>query len=75
MAPEPLEKMYSELWNAADEFHDSDYKRLTKKVLSDNRQVLLTIPAAQKVHENGIGGLLQHLTGMLKVAKGLHILT
>lgn len=70
MAPEPLEKMYSELWNAADEFHDSDYKRLTKKVLSDNRQVLLTIPAAQKVHENGIGGLLQHLTGMLKVAKG-----
>lgn len=70
MAPEPLENMYSELWNTVDGFHDSDYKRLTEKVLSDNREVLLRIPAAQKVHENGIGGLLQHLTGMLRVAKG-----
>lgn len=70
MAPEPLENMFSELWNTVDGFHDSDYKRLTEKVLSDNREVLLRIPAAQKVHENGIGGLLQHLTGMLRVAKG-----
>lgn len=70
MAPEPVEKMYSELWDTVEEFHDSDYKRLTEKVLSDNREVLLRIPAAQKVHENGIGGLLQHLTGMLRVAKG-----
>lgn len=70
MAPEPLENMFSELWNTVDGFHDSDYKRLTEKVLSDNREVLLRIPAAQKVHENGVGGLLQHLTGMLRVAKG-----
>ena len=64
-APEEPQEMYDYILNVAQSMEDEDLKKLTTKLLTDNKEKLLYYPAAQKNHHAQLGGLLYHMKRML----------
>ncbi|MBR6529747.1 MAG: HD domain-containing protein [Firmicutes bacterium] len=64
-APEEPQGMYDYILDVAENMEDQDLKKITKKLLIDNRERLLYYPAAQKNHHAQLGGLLYHMKRML----------
>ena len=64
-APEEPQEMYDYILSVAEGMDDEDLKKLTKKLLIDNKEKLLYYPAAQKNHHAQLGGLLYHMKRML----------
>ena len=64
-APEEPEAMYDYIFSVASGMEDEDLKRLTTKLLVDNKEKLMYYPAAQKNHHAHLGGLLYHMKRML----------
>lgn len=64
-APEDTQSMYDYIYQVAKDMQDEDLKRLTTKILEDNKEKLLYYPAAQKNHHAQLGGLLYHMKRML----------
>lgn len=64
-APEEPQEMYDYILNVAQSMEDEDLKKLTTKLLKDNKEKLLYYPAAQKNHHAQLGGLLYHMKRML----------
>lgn len=70
-APESSEDMYDYIMEVAQSMRDDDLRRLTMKVLTDNRKRLLYYPAASRNHHAMYGGLLFHTEKMLQNALGV----
>ena len=64
-APEEPEAMYDYILSVAENMADEDLKKITKKLLLDNKERLMYYPAAQKNHHAQLGGLLYHMKRML----------
>lgn len=64
-APEEPEAMYDYILSVVENMADEDLKKITKKLLVDNKERLLYYPAAQKNHHALLGGLLYHMKRML----------
>lgn len=65
------EQMYSEIYNIADNFKDSDLRLIVTKILADNRLSLLYWPAAFKLHHAIRGGLLLHTLSIVRLAQSI----
>ena len=70
-APEPVDAMMAEVRATVKAMSDPDYKELVTALLDDSAETLLRFPAAQSMHHAEIGGLLHHVTSMLRAAKAL----
>lgn len=71
MSPETPERMYERIVNLANTFTDEELKKIVLTALAEKKDGLLVTPAAMKMHQAVVGGLLWHITGMLKIANGL----
>lgn len=67
-APEAGDAMLSYVRGAAEAIRNRDLRRLVLRLLDDAGQTLLYFPAASKLHHAERGGLLHHVTGMLRMA-------
>ena len=68
-APRDSAHMLQEIEDKVESFMDPDYKKLCKAIIDQNREKLIYYPAAQKNHHSYYGGLLYHVTTMLKGAE------
>ena len=65
------EQMFDELYSIADNFSDSDLRKIVTAILNDNRLALLYWPAAFKLHHAVRGGLLLHTLSIVRLAEGV----
>lgn len=70
-APEPVDAMMVEIRATVSAFADADLKALVTALLDASAGTMLRFPAAQAMHHAEIGGLLHHVTSMLRAAKAL----
>lgn len=70
-APREGEDMYEEIMEIILAMEDEDIRAICYKIYEDKKGPLLYYPAAQKNHHAIYGGLLYHLTTMLKIADSL----
>ena len=70
-APESPESMYNYIYSAAEAMTDPDFRKLSLKMLEDNRESLMYYPAASKNHHAELGGLLYHTKRMLMSGEAL----
>ncbi|NMP37128.1 MAG: HD domain-containing protein [Clostridiales bacterium] len=61
--------MFLQLMSVAEDFRDSDLRSLVTTMLENNRERLLTFPAAYKLHHAMRGGLLYHTLSIVRLAK------
>lgn len=69
IAPEPADTMFDELIQTANGMINADLKKLCLTILNENKEELLVCPGAKTMHHAVVSGLLQHLTGMLRLGK------
>lgn len=65
------ENMFNELLRIADNFEDEELKALVTAVYTDNRETMLYMPAAYKLHHAIRGGLLYHVLSIVRLAEGV----
>lgn len=65
------EDMYRTIINLVSAFSDGELKSVVLAMLSDNREKLLTFPAAEKLHHAMRGGLLYHTLSIVRLAEGV----
>ena len=70
-APEDPKAMLDEVIRAADRIADQDLRLITCELLERAGSKLLTFPAAKQMHHAERGGLLHHMTTMLRAAHAL----
>lgn len=63
------EDMFGELVKIAEGFKDEDIKRITLKLLTDNKEALLYWPAAFKLHHAIRSGLMMHVLSIVRLAQ------
>ena len=69
-APRSGEDMMKQVEDAIEGFHDEKLRRLVRKMLDMyDRDLLLSSPAAQRIHHAEQGGLLHHITDMLSLGE------
>lgn len=61
--------MLNAIYETVNAFNDSDLKNVVLSMLQDNKEKILTFPAAEKLHHAMMGGLLYHTLSMLKLAQ------
>jgi 3'-5' exoribonuclease len=68
-----VEEMWAELRGYVDGFTNAELKRLVLAFLDDPAEAAAykQAPAATRLHHAWLGGLLEHVVGLLKVAKAL----
>lgn len=67
-APEPSEKMLEEVRAAVTAIANEGLRALMTRLLDDIGDTMLYFPAAAKLHHAERGGLLHHITSMLRMA-------
>lgn len=70
-SPRPAEEMLQEVLSTIMEFQDKEIQQLTSELIGEAGEKLKVFPAAKQMHHAEIGGLLHHITSMLKLAKGI----
>ena len=70
-APRPADEMYSDILCTINEIQNEELQELCMNVIMENSGPLKVYPAARGMHHAEIGGLLHHVTGMLKLAKAI----
>jgi len=68
-APEDSAAMLAEVRGVVQSIQGEDLKRLIGRLLDDAGDTLLYFPAAAKLHHAERGGLLHHVTSMLRMAQ------
>lgn len=63
------EAMFDALYGIAEQFADTDLKKLVTRILSDHREKLLYWPAAVKLHHAIRSGLLMHTLSIVRLAE------
>ena len=61
--------MLEAIFETVNAFVDEDIKKVVLGMLEDNKEKILTFPAAEKLHHAMMGGLLYHTLSMLKLAQ------
>lgn len=61
--------MLEAIYETVNAFKDGDLKNVVLSMLQDNKEKILTFPAAEKLHHAMMGGLLYHTLSMLKLAQ------
>lgn len=67
-APRPSPDMLRDIREAVAQMRSDDLRQLLTQLLDEAGDVLLTFPAASKLHHAERGGLLHHTTSMLRMA-------
>ncbi len=70
-APHEPEQMMAEVTETIDGMTDDNLAKLTRALIERAGEKLLLFPAAKQMHHAHRGGLLYHVTTMLKAAKAL----
>lgn len=70
-APEPAEKMFSELLYTAGNIKHPEMQKLCCNIIQENKDALLYYPGAKSMHHAEVSGLLHHVTGMLHLGKAV----
>ena len=70
-APEAPADMYAYIMGLAEGIDDADLRKLTVRLLTDNRDRLMYYPAASRNHHAEFGGLLWHMKRMLMTGEGV----
>lgn len=70
-APEEGSSMYQIILGYIENMEDEDIKNICRDIYQEKEQKLSFYPAAQKNHHSIYGGLLYHITTMLKTAEAL----
>lgn len=72
-APEDPRAMMNEVLETVTSIQDESVRNIVAELLRDANldNKLLTFPAAKQLHHAELGGLLHHLTGMLRMAKAI----
>ena len=65
------EYMYGKLIESAESFEDEDLKKLVLHMYEDKKDLLLTWPAAFRLHHAVRGGLLMHTLSIVKLCEGV----
>lgn len=65
------DRMYEEIFSIAEGFADEDIKKITLRLLTNNKEKLLYWPAAFKLHHAIRGGLLMHTLSILRLCEGV----
>ena len=65
------EQMYATLFDIAGSFKDEELKKLVTTIYSRNKEALLTVPAAFKLHHAVRGGLLYHVLSIVRLCEGV----
>lgn len=68
-APEPVDKMLLEILTTISSFEDKDYSNIIGELLNTVKEEIKSFPAAKQMHHAEKGGLLHHITTMLRMAK------
>ena len=61
--------MLNAIYEIVNAFSDEDVKKVVIGTIEDNKEKILTFPAAEKLHHAMMGGLLYHTLSMLKLAQ------
>lgn len=61
--------MYNIIINLVNGFSDEELKNVVLGMLDDNKEQLLTFPAAEKLHHAMMGGLLYHTLSIVRLAE------
>ncbi|MBO7520399.1 MAG: HD domain-containing protein [Clostridia bacterium] len=65
------EQMFDELFSLADNFGDTELKKIVTAILSDSKDKLLYWPAAYKLHHAVRGGLLMHTLSIVRLCESV----
>lgn len=65
------EDMLRSIITLVSSFKDEELRRVVLGMLSDNREKLLTFPAAEKLHHAMTGGLLYHTLSIVRLAESV----
>lgn len=71
VAPEPAESMYNEIINTINDINNFDLQKLCNNIITENKDLLMNCPGAKSMHHAVASGLLQHMTGMLRLGKAI----
>lgn len=71
VAPEPAESMYNEIIDTIQEMNNKDIQKLCFSLYTENENLIMRCPAAKIMHHAVVSGLLQHITGMLRLGKAI----
>ncbi len=69
-SPISAEKMYEDLVHLAESFADDELKKVLLTALDEKKDGLLVTPAAMKMHQAVVGGLLWHVRDLINIASG-----
>lgn len=70
-AETPKEELFDQLMNFFFEIKNPNISRLTRYLIMENQQSLMTFPAATKNHHDYASGLLDHVVSMLRLGKAI----
>ena len=65
------EDMYRAIVNMVSAFTDNELRSVVLAMLADNREQMLSFPAAEKLHHAMRGGLLYHTLSIVRLAEGV----
>ncbi len=67
----PKEELFNQLMEFFFEIQNPTISRITRYLIMENQQSLMTYPAATKNHHDYASGLLDHVVSMLKLGKAI----
>ncbi|WP_397539927.1 3'-5' exoribonuclease YhaM [Rummeliibacillus pycnus] len=70
-AETPKEELFDQLMEFFFEIENPNISRLTRYLIMEKQQALMTFPAATKNHHDYASGLLDHVVSMLKLGKAI----
>ncbi|MFJ8263465.1 3'-5' exoribonuclease YhaM [Rummeliibacillus sp. NPDC094406] len=70
-AETPKEELFDQLMEFFFEIKNPNISRLTRHLIMEKQQALMTFPAATKNHHDYASGLLDHVVSMLKLGKAI----
>ncbi len=65
------EQLYDMVISRVNHFKDEDLKSIVSKILTENRENLISYPAALRLHHAMVGGLLYHTMSIVRMAEEL----
>ncbi len=65
------QQMYDTLYQIADSFKDEELRLIVTTIYSRNKEALLTVPAAFKLHHAVRGGLLYHVLSIVRLCESV----
>lgn len=69
VAPESADNMFAEIISTIDNMTNRELNLICSNIINEQKELLMTCPGAKTMHHAVVSGLLQHLTGMLRLGK------